>query len=576
MRTLLVALVAMLGAAPAQARRPRTVAPSSSQMPRLQTVGQQGPLDYQFSQTERAEVASGPTLVSVMNRHHTPLMGWFPLRVSIDNTQGPKQAVRLTFRSTNNGLTEVSRVVDVEAGERRAVTLSVPAELHWGQFEATSPVIGRQSQSVSYTSLYEPGRLFLAYGTPDAFEAFVHKKPDNTEAQDQVLTMTLEEAPTELAAYLGFHAVVLVDPRGLEAMNEAQRRALEGWVASGGSLVLGARPTTAGLLPMLRDDGPVHAYGLGFVTVVNEDAAFSSVPVAKLPIEPLGQLQGSTTRRVTTYGTSVFDGLLPQAIVPVARFLIIITLFTLLIGPGSVFLARRRGPAVLLATIPITAFVTCVVILGSSVLLDGFRVHASTYGYTLLDRERNRAITLGLSAWYANLAPRTASFDATTAVLSPRRNGEATPVSLEWKDGARFGAGFVPSRTYREWGLVSITPSRARLVARAKGDGVVLQNALGERIDSVWVRSGGTLYVARDVRDGAEVTMVADDRVDESGLSLEAARRFVEAYTRPLVMAPLEEGQFLARVSGRSFVPSGGVSVDLYAAQHLVRGEVER
>jgi hypothetical protein len=41
-------------------------------------------------------------------------------------------------------------------------------------------------------------------------------------------------------------------------------------------------------------------------------------------------------------------------------------------------------------------------------------------------------------------------------------------------------------------------------------------------------------------------------------------------------MAPLEEGQFLARVSGRSFVPSGGVSVDLYAAQHLVRGEVER
>jgi hypothetical protein len=552
------------------------VAPSSSQLPRLSTFGEQGSLHYQFSQSERVEVSAGPTIVSVTSRHHTPAMGWFPMRVSIDNTGGPKQTMTLSYRSLGGGAgSEVRRVVELAAGERRTVTLSVPAELHWGQFEASSPVIGRQSQGLGFTSIYEPARLVLAYGTPEAFEAFTSKKPDVTNGEDQVVMMTLDDAPVELAAYLGFHAVAIVDPRGLEALSDAQRAALEGWVATGGSLVLKARPPTPALLPLLEGEGPVHRYGLGAVTVMGEDASFSSVPLAQVPVEPLGQIESRSTRRFGTERTSSFEALLPQAIVPVARFLVIITLFTLLIGPGSVFIARKRGPAVLLATIPITAFATCVLILGSSVLLDGFRVHAATYGYTLLDRQQHRAITLGLAAWYANLAPRTAAFDGNTGVIAPRRNGEPTPVSLEWRDGARFGAGFVPSRTYREWGFASVMASRARLVARRQGDRVVLQNALGERIDTVWVKLDGSLYVARDVRDGGEVTMEPDDRVDEAGLSLEAARRFVAAYARPLVMAPLEDGQFLARVSGTAFVPLGGVAVDLFAAQHVVRGEVE-
>ncbi|MDX2014662.1 MAG: hypothetical protein SFW67_30970 [Myxococcaceae bacterium] len=576
MRAVAFALLGLVVASPAWARRPRTVAPSSSQLPRLQTFGEQSVLHYQFSQTERVEVSSAPTIVSVSSRHHTPAMGWFPMRVSIDNTGGPKQTMTLAFRSVGGGSSsEVKRVVEVAAGERRNVTLSVPAELHWGQFEASSPVIGRQSQSLGFTAIYEPARLVLAFGTPEAFEAFARKKPDNTNGEDQVLTMSLDEAPTELSAYLGFHAVALVDPRGFEGLSDAQRGALEGWVATGGSLVLQSRPTTPAVLPLLEGDGPMHRYGFGAVTVLDEDASFSSVPLAQLPVEPLGQLESRGTRRYGLERTSTFEALLPQAIVPVARFLVIITLFTLLIGPGSVFIARKRGPAVLLATIPITAFATCVLILGSSVLLDGFRVHAATYGYTLLDREQHRAVTLGLSGWYANLAPRTAAFDGTTGVIAPRRNGEPTPVSLEWRDGARFGAGFVPSRTYREWGFASVAPSRARLVARREGSRVVLQNALGERIDAVWVRLDGSLYVARDVRDGGEVTMEPDDRVDETGLSLEAARRFVTAYARPLVMAPLEDGQFLARVQGTAFVPMGGLSADLHAAQHVVRGEVE-
>ena len=571
MRLAVAALVFMLAASPALARKvPRASTAAVS------TPNAFGAFSYQFSQTERVEVASGKTIVSAIGRGHTPWMGWFPLRVSIDNTGGPKQTVKLVFRS-NSGSgagTEVTRSVDVDSGARLSVSMPIPAEAHYGSLEASSPVIGRQTGQVSFTSVYDRNRLVLNFGSSDQFEAFLRQKPDNATGEDQVLSMPLDEAPPELTAYLGFQAVFITDPAGFEGLTEAQRRALEAWVSAGGTLVLAAPPRTQGVLPLLSGDDRIQTYGLGHVAFLGDDASLSAVPEAKLQVAPLGQQE--TTRRYATSGTASYTALLPQALVPVGRFLLIISLFTLLIGPGSVWIARKRGPAVLLATIPATALVTCVVILGSSLLLDGFTVHGASYGYTLLDRDRNRAITVGLTAWYANLAPRSASYDASTGLIAPQRGGEPTSIDVDWSDGARYRSGFIPSRTYREWGVVSVEPTRARLVVKRKGDGVVLQNALGMKLKAVWVRVGDELFVARDVRDGAEVSLAPDQMVDETALELPARQRFVESQWRPLVMAPLSDGQFLASVEGAGFVATGGVAMNLHEGKHVVRGEVER
>jgi len=584
---LAVALVLALAASPALARK----------LPRASTASLTSPqmfdaFSYQFSQTERIEVAFGKTIVSATGRGHTPWMGWFPLRVSIDNTGGPKQTVKLVFRSSSGSAgTEVTRTVDVDSGARLTVSMPIPAEARYGSLEASSPVIGRQTGQVGFTTLTLSGsffgvsdrRLVLSFGTSDEFEAFLRQKPDNSTGEVQVLPMPLDEAPTELTAYLGFQAVFITDERGFEGLNEAQRRALEAWVSSGGTLILESPPRTQGVLPLLGPEGRVQTYGLGHVAFLEDDAiarhvgvrrSLSTVPQAKLQVAPLGQHE--STRRSAGSGTGSYSALLPQALVPVGRFLFIISLFTLLIGPGSVWIARKRGPAVLLATIPATALVTCVVILGSSLLLDGFTVHGSSYGYTLLDRDRNRAITVGLTAWYANLAPRSASYDATTALIAPQRGGEPTSIDVDWSDGARYRSGFIPSRTYREWGVVSVEPTRARLVVKQKGERFVLQNALGMKVKAVWVRVGDELFVARDVRDGAEVALTPDDMVDETVLELPARQRFVESQWRPLVMAPLADGQFLASVEGAGFVPTGGVAMNLHEGKHVVRGQVER
>jgi len=123
---------------------------------------------------------------------------------------------------------------------------------------------------------------------------------------------------------------------------------------------------------------------------------------------------------------------------------------------------------------------------------------------------------------------------------------------------------------------VSVAPTRARLVVRQKGEALVLQNALGMRVRRVWVRVGEELFVANDLRDGAEVALSPSARVDEAELTLPAARRFVEAQWRPLVTAPLTDGQFLASVEGAGFVPTGGVTMKLHEGRHVVRGEVAR
>ncbi len=568
MRALALFLVAVLTAPSAFARKskPSTAAPNAPET--------FGTFNYQFSQTERIEIAYGKTIVSATGRGHTPWMGWFPLRINVDNTSGPAQSVKVVFRTFggSGGTSEVSRSVDIEAGARLTFSMPVPAETRYGTVEASSPVIGKQSAQVGFTSIYDRNRLVITYGTPEEFEAFVHQKPDNTSGEDQVVPMTLEEAPVEVAAYLGTNAVFITDPRGFEGLNEAQRRALESWVALGGTLVLPTAPRTAGVLPLLDRDAD-GSYGLGHL-IIDATLSVGALPIAKLPITPLGLQE--TTRRYATPGTASYTALLPQALAPVGRFLFIITIFTLLIGPGSVWLARRRGPAVLLASIPLTAFATCVVILGSSLLIDGFAVHSSTFGYTLLDRAHNRTITLGLTAWYANLSPRSVSFDSTTAVIAPQKGGEATPVDVVWGDGARFKSGFIPSRTYREWGVVSVAPSRARVVIKPKGDGFVLQNGLGHRVKDVWVRVGDQLFHASEVRDGSEVNLEPSDVVDVRTTTLAAEYRFVESYWRPLLMAPITDGQFLATIEGVGFVPNGGVSMNLHEGKHVVRGEVER
>jgi hypothetical protein len=543
-----------------------------------------GRLAYQFSQVARVEVSDGRTRVFAESGALAPRAAYAPLRVTLDNGVGPRGRVTLRYRSRGpQGQATVSRSLELNAGERATVVLPIPIEQANGWlFAEGAGVSASPGASVYFDRSSSTQQRVLALGSPEAFEGFVGQEPVYADPEVKVLTATEAQAPTEPSTYLGFDAVVVPDAAFLERLDEAQLRALEGYALLGGTLVLSADPRPRAAFPLASPASQARqAYGFGLLV----QQAAGGVPEALLAPSPLlvapESLVPAYRRRYNL--RDEHEPLLPQGVAPLGSFLLIMTAFTLVMGPGSLWVARRRGPTLLLLTIPATALLTCALIVGSSLLLDGFTVHAATYGYTLLDARHHRAVTVGLTAYYANLAPRQVVLPGFVFPIAPWGDDrESFATSIDWQDGARLGSDYLPSRVYREWGLLAVEPTRARIVLRAKGEGWSIQNAMGMELATLWVRKGQLYLGASEVPDGAErplspvphLLSLGDAEARTPSLPSSVQSRFDKRLVER-VRAELLEGEFLAVVHGQGFVPPGGVVVQHHQSTSLVRGTVE-
>lgn len=538
---------------------------------------------YDFAQPQRVEVGgTGPTRVSVLNQVPMPVWGYGILQVGIDNSAGPSQVVQLRYLShAGGGSRTVERAVEVRAGERLQLALPVPAALRYGRLQVRAPgVVDGTEPSVYFTYLYRPQRALLALGASEDFEQLAGQRPVNADPAALVTVLDPHDAPTELAGYVGYDLVAVA--RGtLESLPPGVQRALEAYAATGGVLVLGeAGNGTLAALPLLEGQRAPpfrDQYGFGSVSLAQGTTEVEAVfNTGVQPVRPQGARPSSARRGFGT-GAGADEVLLPQALAPLGRFLIIIVLFTLAIGPGSFWVARRKGPGALLLTIPATAFVTCALIIGYSLVRDGFTVHASVHGYSLLDPPRNRVITASTGAFYANLAPGKAVFPASSAVVSPWENNvEAQAAGLAWGEGARFGSDFLPSRSYREWSVVGVEPTRARLLVKADGSALKVQNALGARVDHLVLSWKGYLYELRDLRDGGEKALVhVSGPPPQPQLGALAATRF-DAEVGARTTQGLREGEYVALLDGPGFAQLGGLRLSHHQSSHLVRGSVHR
>jgi hypothetical protein len=280
--------------------------------------------------------------------------------------------------------------------------------------------------------------------------------------------------------------------------------------------------------------------------------------------------------------------LLPNALVPLGRFLVFIFLFSLVVGPGGLILARRKGPVALLIGVPAVALVTCLIIVGNSLLVDGFVTHASRYSYTWLDRPRDRVVTAVVAGYYANLATGTVRLPSHSVLIAPAEVDDWS-VDVNWTGGGMEADGFLPARTYVEWAEVAVVSSRARLVVRREGPVVRVQNALGAPLQKGYLRLGKKGYWLPEIADGAEA--VATEDGPSSGSSKESLeqqeRNIQEIMGLPLhvrrrvtkpdggFQQPLEEGGFVAQLGGQGFGPLAAMKVELHEGIHYVRGRVD-
>lgn len=542
---------------------------------------------YNFFSGSRTPLLDKPVEISVVRAASAPNFGYTPVHLSLQNHTGQPQRVELVYQPSE-GNHPVTRTAELGPRERRLVLLSVPAASRRGDLRARVPAAGAfGSQHLYFEAL--PSRAILFEGSPEQFQAAVNASPSTAYDGVSVSTLSTAELPDELAALLGFDTVA-VSARFTE-LSDPQRRALEAYAATGGSLVLlDPKGVNAEHLPLLpsRDEGD-HAYGFGKVRLCRgagwcTRAILSDALSAKPRVNPL-----SSYRRSRRYGSYIGSDnaydlphtgelLLPQARAPVGRFLFILAVFTLVVGPGSVYVARRRGPTALLLTIPATALVTCLLIVSYSMVVDGFDTHARTLSVTLLDARRHRAVTIGVAALYANLSPGGARFGTAAAIRPPLDRSQAVMASVDWTRGADFGPDLVPSRTYREWGIGAVEPARARLVVKQDdGGGVRVQNALGGTLRRARFKLRGEQWAVANIPDGGEARATPDDSAAPL-LDEDEVRGFISRFEEPTLVhlsGELGEGRFVARLEGPGFLPLGGLDVKHHDSVALVAGEVE-
>ncbi|RYZ34438.1 MAG: hypothetical protein EOO71_38990 [Myxococcaceae bacterium] len=548
---------------------------------------QDKPTGYrELVETSRTLPEQGDLTATLRSTTLIPQRGYTPLQVTVHNKGGQPHPVRLSIHSQGR-ITE--RSLQLGPRERIVTYLLLPADIQSGQLHMDSPGLPTVAEPF-YLDSNRGGRV-MVLGDVKSFESAtgLPRAEDNQEPLVATRFLEARVAPRELAAYVGYDAVMVTAPPA-EVPDDVWA-VLESFALTGGRLVLAHPPANPRLhFPLLRDVGEeLSPYGFGQVRqfLGCRDTQECGQRLAMDVKEVTGAVMPAGPPPRWDRTSLLRDGrtpLLESARAPVGRFMLLIFLFTLAVGPGGLMLARRRGPLAVLIAVPTLAAITCLGLVAWSVLVDGFRVHASRYSLTLLDRERSRAVTVGLTAWYANLAEEGVSMPASSVLLAPT-DPEDPPRVLDWTRGMVLRDSFLPSRTYREWGEVAVLPSRARLTARKVEDGLVVQNALGAAVEAGRLRFQGKLWDLPVIADGAEakaelitseknVALLDLEQHHPLSLTFQPGMRFPASEAR-VIDKDLPDGTFLVRLGGRGFAPTAAVDVDLESGVHLVRGGIE-
>jgi hypothetical protein len=208
---------------------------------------------------------------------------------------------------------------------------------------------------------------------------------------------------------------------------------------------------------------------------------------------------------------------------PVWSFLLLVSLFAIVIGPVNYFLLdRSRRLYLLLITVPAGATVVTVCLFGYALFTDGFGVRLRARSFTELDQRAGQAAVWSRQSYYAGIAPgQGLVFPADTTVFPIVAEPEWSPGGLgamsgrlAWRDEQHLEAGYLSSRTATQFMVQRATKSEARLVVRegsgtqrvpgVQGSGPQVENRLEAHVRYLLLRDrGGAYFSTRDLAANA-------------------------------------------------------------------------
>ena len=239
-----------------------------------------------------------------------------------------------------------------------------------------------------------------------------------------------------------------------------------------------------------------------------------------------GKRHGESAR----IGTSDFLLFLIPGIggVPVVMFLVLITIFAIVIGPLNYFvLARRKQLHLLLLTIPGVAIITSGLLFGYTIVAHGFSVKARCRSLTYIDQPAQSAVTLGRISLYAGQAPSAGmQFSRDTAVYPVwPEHEEFESGQVDWTNTQNLTSGWLRSRTRTQFLTVGHRTERGRLeVTSPNPDKLTVANGYEWGFAPLVVANEqGRLFVGKNVSAGASIDLhpATDQELKEVATALQ-------------------------------------------------------
>lgn len=212
--------------------------------------------------------------------------------------------------------------------------------------------------------------------------------------------------------------------------------------------------------------------------------------------------------------------------VPVVAFLILITIFSIVIGPlNYFFLTKRKRLYLLVITIPAIALLTSVSLFGYSVVAHGFGTKSRIRSLTVVDQGSQKAVDCTRVSLYAGLAPSEGlQFTAETAVYPvwPDQDEETfSSGHLDWTNRQALEVGFLKSRTRTQFYNVTQRDERGRLQFGPPVQGSLkVDNGFETDLVQLLVRGpDDKFYYGRNIAAGSSATLKEATREDYSQIT---------------------------------------------------------
>ena len=500
--------------------------------------------------------------------------GYAECRFTVEN-RSPSQTHEVRIDLTSRQGTRITKTVTAPPNARLVFSLFAPHSRSYLQMEAT--VDNRQTK--------QSDNLFSrsGYGSRTKVSILASKSINQDDLQKRIealrgwkkatqfnnaYTLCRTDLPPQewsenWLAYSGFDGVVLKHP-DIESMPPGVLAALQQYVETGGTLSIlggGACPFAGKTVQQL--DSKTYAVGFGrcFVHTSNDFSKIQQDEQVWRKASNAFDLNRNETQ------TNKMFPLVDQMSVPVRGFLLLVTVFALVVGPLTVVLLAKTNRRIwLLWMVPLESAIACGLVLGYSFVSEGITPTVRLAGITLLDQERHVATTLGWAGYYCPQRPAKGLFFSDDwELMHVKRYNWNDSKKVDWTRGQHLSHGWVQARVPAFFMCRRSAVRRERLEVSVDTEGQVeVVNGLGADIESLWLRdANGNFLFAENIKAGQRAALEPDKQGWSTHFEILLHRLFTEDFSMAenrLHTNPqhyLIPGSYIAVLDGAPFMEHG-------------------